>query len=82
MNTPNNDIERDIGSNAAWPLIMAFIRTPLALIGYGLAIYFFRPNGTMVGAAAGVIWATVSISVVNVVSLALLIWRFHVEDRS
>jgi membrane protease YdiL (CAAX protease family) len=82
MNAPNNDITRDTGSKAVWPLIMAFIRTPLALIGYGLAIYFFRPNGTMVGAGAGVIWAAVSISVVNVVSLALLIWRFHVEDLS
>lgn len=63
-------------------MTMAFIRTPLALVGYGLAVYFFRPNGSVVGPAAGMFWSTVSISAVNLISFALLLWRFRVEELS
>ncbi len=76
--TPDGDATRGL----AWPLIMAFIRLPLAFIGYGMAVYFFRPEGSQVGAAAGLIWSTVTISVVNLISLGLLIWRFRTEKMN
>jgi hypothetical protein len=83
MNSSKDDSAKSSDFGTFWPLVMAFIRTPLAFIGYGLAVYFFRPNGSSVGAVAGgVIWATVTISVVNVISLMLLVWRFHVENLS
>lgn len=68
--------------SSAWPLTMAFIRLPLVFLGYGLAVYFFRPDGERVGPVAGVIWATVTVSVMNVICLALLVWRFRTEGLS
>lgn len=80
MNAPERD--KSNASPMTWPMILAFVRLPLVLVGYGLAVTFFRPNGAQVGAIAGIIWSTVTVSVVNVISFGLLLWRFRVENLS
>ena len=71
MNAPERD--KSNASPMTWPMILAFVRLPLVLVGYGLAVTFFRPNGAQVGAIAGIIWSTVTVSVVNVISFGLLL---------
>ncbi len=62
-----------------WPLFMAFIRLPLILIGSGIVILAYRLTGISVGIAAGVAWATLTITVVNAACLGLLFWRAKLE---
>lgn len=69
----------DRPSGLGWPLAMAFIRSPLAWAGNGIAIAAFRSEGAQVGIAAGVLWSSVTITVVNLICLCLLVWRDRVE---
>lgn len=62
-----------------WPLIMAFIRLPLALAGSGTAILAYELAGNPVGIAAGLGWSTLTLTVVNLLCLGLLAWRSRVE---
>jgi hypothetical protein len=64
----------------SWPLILAFIRLPLALAGSGIAILAYQQMGNPVGIAAGLGWSTLTLTVVNLICLGLLIWRSRVED--
>jgi membrane protease YdiL (CAAX protease family) len=58
---------------------MTFIRLPLALIGNGIVILAYRLAGSPVGIAAGLGWSTLTMTIVNLISIALLIWRGRVE---
>ena len=63
-----------------WPMIMAFIRLPLALAGSGIAILAYARSGHPVGIAAGLGWSTLTLTIINGLCLGLLIWRGRVED--
>ena len=58
---------------------MAFIRLPLAVLGSGIAILAYQLAGNPVGLAAGLGWSTLTLTVVNLLCLALLVWRSRVE---
>lgn len=73
---------RQASAGRGWPLIMAFIRLPLALAGSGLAILAYRLQGNPVGVAAGLGWSTLTLTVVNLLCLGLLVWRSRVEGFS
>ena len=62
-----------------WPLVMAFIRLPLALAGSGIAILAYQLAGKPVGVAAGLGWSTLTLTVINLICLGLLVWRARVE---
>lgn len=62
-----------------WPLFMTFIRLPLILLGNGAIILLFRLTGQQVGLAAGAIFSTLSVTIVNVICLGMLLWRARVE---
>jgi membrane protease YdiL (CAAX protease family) len=62
-----------------WPLLLAYIRLPLALAGSGLAILAYQWAGNPVGVAAGLGWSTLTLTIVNLLCLGLLAWRARVE---
>lgn len=62
-----------------WPLLMAFVRLPLILTVNGAVVLAFRIAGTPVPLTAAAPWSTLSVTVANVVCLALLRWRVRVE---
>jgi membrane protease YdiL (CAAX protease family) len=62
-----------------WPLIMAFIRLPLALVGSSIAILAYRLSGNPIGIAAGLSWSTLTLTIVNLICFCLLVWRSQVE---
>lgn len=66
-------------SNWGWPLFMSFIRLPLILLSNMAIILAFRAAGQSVGMAAGAAFSTLSVTIVNLVCLALLLWRTRVE---
>jgi CAAX protease family protein len=68
------------GTAWAWPLVMAYIRLPLALTGSGIAILAYQLIGHPVGIAAGLGWSTLTLTIVNVLNLGLLMWRSNVES--
>lgn len=59
--------------------MMAFIRLPLALLGSAVVIALYSASGSRVGAAAGLAWAPLTLTVVNIGCYALLRWRAHQE---
>jgi membrane protease YdiL (CAAX protease family) len=63
-----------------WPVVMAFIRLPLALAGSAIVILAYRLAGTPAGAAAGLGWSSLTLTIINLLCLALLLWRSKVED--
>lgn len=65
-----------------WPLLMAFIRLPLALAGSGIAVLSYQLAGNPVGVAAGLGWSTLTLTVINLICIALLGWRARVEGFS
>lgn len=65
-----------------WPLLMAFIRLPLGLLGSAIAILAYQWSGNPVGIAAGLGWSTLTLTVVNLLCLWLLDWRLRSEGRS
>lgn len=66
-------------SGWSWPLFMAFMRWPLLLLAGAVVISLYRWSGVEVGLYAGAIWATLTVSLVNLLCLALLLWRGQVE---
>jgi len=62
-----------------WPLFMAFIRWPLLMLAGAMVILLYRWSGIEVGLYAGAVWATLTVSLVNLICLALLLWRGRVE---
>lgn len=77
MNQTNTMTSTNSGN---WPLVLAFIRLPLVLAGSVLAILAYEISGNPVGAAAGLGWSTLIVSVVNLICLGLLRWRARVEN--
>ncbi len=67
------------GNTWAWPLVMAYIRLPLALTGSGIAILAYQLIGHPVGIAAGLAWSTFTMTIVNLFCLGLLLWRGKIE---
>ncbi len=69
------------GSRAGWgwPLVTAFMRLPLILLGNGAAVLALRLAGSPVGIATGAVWSTMSVTLANVVCLGLLEWRARAE---
>lgn len=65
-----------------WPLVMAFIRLPLVLAGSAITIFAYTQADQPVGPAAGLGWSTLTLTVVNLLCLALLAWRARVEGFS
>lgn len=65
-----------------WPLLLAFIRLPLALAGSGIAVLGYQLSGNPVGVAAGLGWSTLTLTVINLICLALLRRRARVEGFS
>ena len=63
----------------AWPLFMTFIRLPLILLGNAVIILAFRLSGQSAGMATGAVFATLSVTVANVICLLILLWRARVE---
>lgn len=64
----------------SWPLLLAYIRLPLVLAGSGIAILAYRLAGYPVGVAAGQVWSTLTLTVINLLCLWLLVQRSKVED--
>jgi uncharacterized protein len=62
-----------------WPLLMAFIRWPLLMLASAMVILIYRWSGIEVGLYAGAVWATLTVSLVNLLCLLLLLWRGRVE---
>lgn len=58
----------------SWPLIMAFIRFPLALLGAVLTFLFFTLQGNPHAFALSFVTSTFYFTFVNLISLVLLIW--------
>ena len=65
-----------------WPVLMAFVRLPMVMVGSGIAVLAYRIAGETVGIAAGLAWSTLTLTVVNGICLGLLVWRGHVEGFS
>lgn len=63
-----------------WPLLMAYIRLPLILIGGAAGVLALRLAGSPLGIRAGAVWSTLSVTAANVVCLVLLLWRARVEN--
>lgn len=62
-----------------WPLLVAFIRWPLLTLAGAIVILIYHWSGIEVGLYAGAVWATLTVSLVNLLCLALLLWRGRVE---
>ncbi len=74
--------ERQAGKWGGWPLIMAFIRWPLIVGGLALIVLTARPPSAAAGLTVASYWASLVVTTVNVVNLALLFWRRRVEGFS
>ena len=59
-------------TNLIWPLVMAFVRLPMMLLGNGIATLAYRFRGEPVGIEVGVAWNTFTVTVVNLIFLGLL----------
>ena len=62
----------------SWPLLLAYIRLPLVLAGSGIAILAYRLAGYPVGVAAGQVWSTLTLTVINLLCLWLLVPAFGI----
>lgn len=67
-------------SRWGWPLIMAFIRLPLIVLGYGAVLLVFWLAGYPVGVATGAAWSTLSVTLANVWGVGAGI-IFHRQQR-
>lgn len=56
-----------------WPLTMAFVRLPLALLAAAAVLGVYRVAGYRVGFEAGLVWAPFTFTIVNLVCLAVLV---------
>lgn len=65
-----------------WPTLMAFIRLPMIVAGSGMVVLIYRLMGHGVGIEAGAAWNPLTVTVVNVLCLGLLLWRYRVERLS
>jgi len=65
--------------NLGWPLLMAFIRLPLGLTGYAAVVLAYRFAGHDYGLTPALGWSPLIITLVNLISLSLLLWRGRVE---
>lgn len=64
----------------AWPLLMAFLRLPLGLVGYAIVVLAYQFSGNDFGFTPALAWGPVIITVVNLISIGLLFWRGRVEN--
>lgn len=62
-----------------WPLFMAFIRVPLIVMASAAIILILQSAGFRSGTVTGAEWATLSVTITNIVCLGLLLWRARVE---
>jgi membrane protease YdiL (CAAX protease family) len=58
---------------------MAFIRLPFILAGSVIAILAYQVAGIPAGAAAGLGWSTLTLTIINLLNLGLLVQRSKVE---
>ncbi len=58
-----------------WPAVMAFIRWPLILVGSGIVMLVYRVPNITAGLLVAVEWASFTVTVVNLITLGLLLWR-------
>lgn len=73
---------QDSYSHWGWPLFLSFIRLPLILVGNAAVVLAFRMTGQAVELAAGALFSTLSVTIVNLICLGLLRWRAQVEGFS
>lgn len=57
-----------------WPLLMSFVRLPLALLGLGLTYLVFAGLGSPHALELGYATSTFYFTFVNLICLALLLW--------
>lgn len=79
INIRQSEMNQKTSANWGWPLLMAFIRLPMVLLCSGVIVLALRVAGQQSGTGAGAVFATLSVTVTNVMCLGLLLWRARVE---